>query len=513
MLKDVKHGGIAENAAEIQFRTPFGYMFEEQARTPTCLLPVSDRTQEALLQLGDAMGEPESGPAQHSDIPAVHTYLGQFIDHDVTARTDRETEVSQIAMADGSPLPIIPLSPTDVVTHMTNGRRPQLDLDSVYGDGPGLISPTPPAGGTTEAQALYAHDMKMKIQNDGTVFDLPRDGRTALIADMRNDENLNVSQLHASFLALHNKVMDRFLTKNPDPIVACIKARRLVCWVYQYVVVNDYLMQVCDRNVVRDVMLNGPRFFGPLTGAQRLFMPLEFSVAGFRFGHSMVRASYTIRSGVELEIGDILGVGLEREGSADLLEPNGSGFQVKPDRVVDWSNFVKFAETDTPQMARQIDPLLARGLFDLPFEESSPPNSMFRHLAKRNLLRGYVLSIPTGQGVAQGMGILPLTETELFDGESGDIVGAIQYGHFENQTPLWYYVLREAKVQKGGNSLGAIGSRLVAETLIGFVKHDPNSYLNFTFPGRVGPNGIKVPGRKRPIATIADVLDYAEATH
>jgi len=511
MLKDVKHGGVVDDVREIQFTTPFGYMFEAQAQTPENLLPVSERTEDALLQLGDAMGEPESGPAQHSDIPAVYTYLGQFIDHDITARTDRDTEFSRIAMADGRPRPMTPLDPAEVVKNLANGRRPQLDLDSLYGDGPGLLASPPAAGGATEAQELYESNMKLKMQSAGGVFDLPRKGRTALIADMRNDENLNVSQLHAVFLALHNKLMDSLLTRHSE-IVAYIKARMLVRWVYQYVVIKDYLLKVCDNNVVLDVLHNGPRFFGPGTGSEKLFMPLEFSVAGFRFGHSMVRGSYTIRSGLELNINDILGVGLNRPASADLLEGSGDDFHVKPDHIVDWSNYATFGSSGTPQMARQIDTLIARGLFDLPFEESAP-NTMLRHLAQRNLLRGYLLSIPTGQGVAAGMGIVPLTEDQLLDGEPQAIVDAIHYGRFENHTPLWYYVLREAKVQKDGNSLGAIGSRLVAETLIGFVKHDSNSYLNFHFHGRVGFNGVKVPRRYDPIASISDIIDYVGATH
>jgi hypothetical protein len=134
---------------------------------------------------------------------------------------------------------------------------------------------------------------------------------------------------------------------------------------------------------------------------------------------------------------------------------------------------------------------------------------MLRHLAKRNLLRGYLLSIPTGQAMASAMGIKPLTEDEMLDGESPDIQDAIAAGRFQRRTPLWYYVLREAKVQKDGNSLGAVGSRIVAETLIGLIKHDPNSFLNNAHHGRVRGRGIKLPGCIPPIASIADILEYA----
>ena len=135
---------------------------------------------------------------------------------------------------------------------------------------------------------------------------------------------------------------------------------------------------------------------------------------------------------------------------------------------------------------------------------------MIRHLAQRNLLRGYLLSIPTGQAVASAMGIHPLTEGDLLDGESSGIAEAIEQGRFQRRTPLWYYVLREAKVQTDGESLGSVGSRLVSETLLGLLKHSPNSFLNNATHGRVRPSGIKAPGRLDPIGTLAEMIDYTE---
>ena len=522
MLTNITHAGGVEAVNEILFRTPFGYMFEHLSKSPECLLPVAERTEDALLQLGDAMGEPGTDPALESSVPAVFTYLGQFIDHDITARTDRDTDLSHIAMSDGRPRPIRPLNPDLIVQNLDNGRRPQLDLDSVYGDGPGLLhDPVVPA--ETEAQALYAANMKLKIQSVGTGFDLPRTGRNALIADGRNDENLNVSQLHTAFLAFHNRVVDN-LPGSLNDVRKYIKARQMVRWAYQFVVVHDYLMNVCDPNVVRDIRRNGPRFFGPGTGGFEIFMPLEFSAAAFRFGHSMVRPEYTIQSGTTLSINDVLGVAaqppstpdpesdpLKRKNpkTVDLLNGSAGDNHLQTQYIIHWSNYAQFSGEPAPQMARKIDPLISRGLFNLSFETESAVGVMLRHLAKRNLLRGYLLSIPTGQAMASAMGIKPLTEDEMLDGESPDIQDAIAAGRFQRRTPLWYYVLREAKVQKDGNSLGAVGSRIVAETLIGLIKHDPNSFLNNAHHGRVRGRGIKLPGCISPIASIADILEYA----
>lgn len=489
MLPNAMHGGGPANFNEILFNTPFGYMFPELARSENCRLPTGPGTQGALLQLGAAMGEPGTGTSGNSGIPSVHTYLGQFIDHDITALTDRETEVSSIGGPLGQAHPFLPLSPDEVVATLKNGRRPQLDLDSLYGDGPSLVS-----GSSTTADPLYSNNRTMLIKKVGNGVDLPRHNGAATIADGRNDENLNVSQLHAAFIAFHNSVMGNLA--GPDKNANYIRARQLVRWAYQCAVVNDYLKNVCDRNIVEDVLANGPRYFGPGIGGE-VFMPLEFSVAAFRFGHSMVRGSYKINSAKELSVTQILKV-------SALLGGNGS---LNPQNLVDWKNYVSTGTAQPANKARKIDPLLANGLFDLEVAGTSA-GAMMRHLAQRNLLRGYLLSIPTGQCIATAMGIEPLSESQITDGQPDAVNSALAMGGFTSRSPLWYYVLREAEVQNSGNSLGAVGSRLVAETIIGLLKQSPNSFLN-SRDSVITETGIKVPGSNIPICTIAGILQYA----
>ena len=508
MLTNVTHAGGVENADEILFTTPFGYLFPDAAHRPDYLLAVSERTESALDALGDAMGEASMppDPAMDSKIPAAFTYLGQFIDHDLTARTDRDVGLSRITQPDGRGRPITPVAPDDVIRTLRNGRRPQLDLDSVYGDGPGLVPEV-----VTEASALYeAETGLLKVQSlEDAFIDLPRVGRKALIADGRNDENTNISQLHAAFLAFHNSIAAR-LHGGLSPQRRYAKARQSARWAYQYVVVHDYLMRVCDPAVVRDVLYNGPRFYQP--GAEGLFMPLEFSVAGFRFGHSMIRPSYQLQPGGPLKtVRSILGVDVARDGDGDLLELVGQQYRLKPENLVAWRQLLDIPSNggSAPQMARKIDPLLSQGLFDLPFEVDAAPDAMIRHLARRNLARGYLLSIPTGQAVAAAMGIKPLIEAEIFEGEPPAVRAAIELGRFQRRTPLWYYVLREAKVQTQGRTLGEVGSRLVAETIVGALAYDPSSYLTNGTHARVRPKGIKLPKRRELVATLADIIDYA----
>ena len=165
-----------------------------------------------------------------------------------------------------------------------------------------------------------------------------------------------------------------------------------------------------------------------------------------------------------------------------------------------------------PQMARRIDPLISAGLGMLPVflqGSSIPVGPLLQHLARRNLLRAFLLSIPTGQAIADGMQTQALTPKEL-QGKPGPIQDAVIGGGFDTATPLWYYVLREADVQQNGNRLGSVGSRIVAETLGALVSRDRASYLNNLQDPAVKLNGIDV-GGGTIIATIADLLKFSGA--
>lgn len=516
MLKHLSHAGGVKPAEEILFSTPFGYMFPDLAAAESAKLPEQTATIRALLSLGTAMADDGTTDNEmadlNSNIPAIFTYLGQFIDHDITARTDRETGVSEIAGTDSNAAEITPVDPQTVVQQLKNGRRPQLDLDSVYGDGPGLLGPNAP-GSHTQAQFLYEEDtLLLKVQSEPGFVDLPRVQRQAQIGDMRNDENLIVSQLHAAFLRFHNAIACS-LPEHLSPQHRYIQARQLVRWAYQYVVVNDYLKAVCAHTIVDDILFNGPRFYRPGFNDGELFMPLEFSVAGFRFGHSMIRPFYELNRQVKKNIMDLLGVAKERQQN-DLLEEFCHGqYRLRRELVVDWDNFVAFvSEEPVTNVARRIDPRIARGLFNLGLD-NAPSGSMLAHLAQRNLLRSYSLSIPTGQAIAKAFGFTPLGSQELIDQEADrNLRAALEEGNFGDRTPLWYYVLKEAALQTNGNSLGAVGSSLVAETLIGLVKLDPNSYLNNAQHPAVQPDGIHLSkgyGETAVISSIADILVFA----
>lgn len=503
-FKEFTHGGTL-NVAEILFNTRFNYMFPLLAANPDCLLTSGATTQSALLALGTAMASDTLAMPLDSTIPAIFTYLGQFIDHNITAQTDREIGASRIATPDGNVMDITPLRSSEVIQKLVNGRRPKLDLNQVYGDGPGLgTNPSP-----TEGDELFnAATLDFNVVPDPPGFDVPRqnDG-TAIIADMRNNENLNISQLHCAFLLFHNKVaagLPVALTKDER----YIRARQLVRWAYQYIVLNDYLPNVCDPVVVRDIAANGLRYYAP--DNDLLFMPLEFSVAAFRFGHSMIRPQYRVNGATTLPLGapapnpSIL--------SVSSLLGGGPPPKILGADIIEWHNFVPIGGHPAPQMARRIDPLITSELGSLPvFLQGSNilVGALLQHLARRNLLRGFLLSIPTGQAMADGMQTQALTPAEL-QGPPGAIQNAVIGGGFDTATPLWYYILREADVQQNGNRLGSVGSRIVAETLSALVFRDRGSFVNNLQDSAVKPNGIDV-GGGTIIATIADLLKFSGA--
>ncbi|MGC4961712.1 peroxidase family protein [Gordonia sp. DT101] len=506
MFTKFSHTGEVATQDELLFTTPFGYMFPDAAHSSSRLLPNSPETLPALKQLGDAMATDVVANPNDSGIPAVFTYFGQFIDHDLTARTDRDSTISTLGRGE----PVNPRNPDEVTASLRNGRRPQLDLDSVFGDGPSLA-----AGSTTESDDLYDADLRLVVFNPAGRRDVPRDtaNRSARIADSRNDENPNISALHCAFLLFYNKIYDAQVAGTP----ACkhVRARQLTRWAYQYVVVQDYLAKVCDLAVVIDTLANGPRFYGNSAGPGQTFMPLEFSTAAFRFGHTMIRPRYQLNGATPaLDVMKILGPsqGLNNDptqSNPDFFDDaDPVKYQLKPSVTLDFNFFT--GTSANVQFARKVDSNIAAGLGDLPLG-TRRDDPILGHLAKSNLVRGYSLSVPSAQACCEAMGVKPMTLSEMADtmnGESAAVAQILTTTALGQRTPLWYYILREAGAQAGGEHLGELGSRIVCETIIGSLKSDPNSYLNANDLA-VTPSGVDVGGKV--IGTLTDLINHSGA--
>jgi hypothetical protein len=436
------------------------------------------------VKVAEAMTE---GGGGSTGVPAGYTYLGQFIDHDLTF--DRTT----VALGTN-------VAPADLL----QGRSPALDLDSLYGAGPA----DPASAGFYEADGRRLKTGRTEAVGTGRLaakqgFDLPRKpGRKhANIPDFRNDENLAVAQTHCAFIRFHNRVLAEIGTSVPAA-QRFARARRAVVKHYQWMIRHDYLPRICDKAVVNDVFSNGRKVFE--TGAAPTdvpTMPIEFSVAAFRLGHSMIRRAYDWN--IEFDNG---------QGSLDLLFSFsgtsgflGNGSRLPSNWIADWRRLYEFkqAALKVPaaksNKAMRIDTLLVNPLAVLPpgsFGETSPPaDAIVANLAFRNLARAKMVKLATGQGMAQfmqskGVAVTPLTKAQIRDGSGGASLGALsaeQRTAFLENTPLWFYVLREAELN--GGKLTGVGARIVAETIHRAMEGSRNSIVrDAAFKPRFGPN-------------------------
>ncbi|MFZ6743555.1 peroxidase family protein [Undibacterium sp. JH2W] len=436
-------------------------------------------------------------PEENLYIPAGYTYFGQFIDHDLTFDT-----TSTLDSKDKSTF--------------SNQRTPRFDLDCVYGAGPDA------------APYLYQDGIRLiEVRNDLPRSQLPngKKGR-AIIGDPRNDENSIVCNLQMSFIRFHNKVVDKLEQQFP-PLKGSRdlfdKARDEVRWTYQKIVVEDYLPRIVSNETLKTFdfrrdpsptgLTRNEAAYALFTAEKRGAIPLEFSGAAYRYGHSMVRNGYRLNTNQQAPT-----LIFDPQGSADKSL---TGFQPLDELHVinDWSLFFpnpdRISKLLTPgqkddannvsgqkrlQYAYRIDTTLVDPLTKLPDAIAATT----KNLAARNLLRGKKFQLPSGQAVGNLLGVPVLDANYLVVRHKSDdgtqtfvpISAALQ-----EKTPLWFYVLAEAQVpvvnwwlEKGkakfseddlldsapltATQLGETGGRIILEVFHGLLDADPDSYRN-----------------------------------
>jgi len=459
------------------FEGRFGRMF--RSLHPAKFGKTDDENVANLTALGKAMSaefdEPKDGKDdEESGIPALYTYLGQFIDHDITFD------------------PASSLQKQNDPDALVDFRTPAFDLDNVYGRGP------------DDQPYMYDSDNTFLLGDpiqgggDANAKDLPRNNanpRRALIGDPRNDENSIVSQLQGLFLRFHN----RTLASNSGLPFA--EVQRLVRFHYQYLVLNDFLPRIVHSSVLKELKTGNHydakklKFFH---WKHEPFLPVEFSVAAYRLGHSMVRPGYRLNDAILLPIFPI------PPAVAPGFPEGLTGFRaMNPAWGIDWGRFIdidirKYDGTPAEnkkrlQLAYRIDTSLVNPLSNLPPAVASNPSS----LAQRNLERGWRMGLPSGQSVARAMGIEPLADTDILIGQGVDKpdkpldnitkVSPV----FAKNCPLWTYILAEAmhfreavkvpvleNITVNTPRLGPVGGRIVAEVFLGLMFGDNHSLLS-----------------------------------
>jgi Animal haem peroxidase len=396
--------------------TAYGRMFPD--------LPSFEADEQFLHALGRAGGLCDCGdrgdtPDSLGNAAAGWPIFGQFVAHDITA--DRSILRSHANTAE-----------------LRNARSPKLNLESLYGDGP------------TGHPFLYQRDDPAKFLLGVDGADLQRNAQgIAVIGDPRNDSHMLMSQLHLAMLKAHNMFVDeaRLVGVASDHLFD--EATRQLRWHYQWIVHNEFLPALVGQTLADRVLREGPQWFRPVSSG---FIPLEFADAAYRYGHAQIRHHYQLNPHTD----------------PVPLFPDLLGFRPVPRQLtVDWTLFFDAPGATLAQRSKKIDGKLVRALIELPVAVTGECEIEDYHsLAVRDLQRGQGVGLPSGEAVARYMGIHPLTEEQ---------VGLTSTG-WHGETPLWYYILREADACTGGQLLGPVGGRIVTEVLVGLIDIDPTSY-------------------------------------
>ncbi len=403
----------------------------------------------------------------NSEIPAGYTYLAQFIDHDIALDSMRKA------------MPFGRLNPATLV----NLRNPVFDLETVYGfDNP--FNPNEP-----KRNELLKPGSNSILNLDETVKDLvvqrtfendlPRKtgSRLARIVDERNDENLAIAQTQVAFMKFHNAVAAHL--GGQDTTAKFDEVRQIVIHHYQWIILKDFLPKIIKGCVLKRVLDEGNKFYNPQPND--VFMPLEFSVAAFRMGHSMVRDAYQWNRIFNSDVNAL------PETLAELRQLTGEGGMrgknnLPSDWVINWNWFYDIDDSKKLQKEKfnfspLIDTKIAPSLGFLKSSEITFKREF--SLSALDLYRTRALGLPTGQAVAEKM-----LETADDGLEADDIAGLLPENLkdvFAGQTPLWFYLLAEAEINEKGQTLGEVGSRIVAETFIALLRLDKSSILNNKF--------------------------------
>lgn len=406
-------------------------------------LPALDTSKVVIRQIGHLA--PESDDQHDAREAAGWPFFGQFVAHDITA--DRSALVQHADVA-----------------ALRNARRQKINLEFLYGAGP---AGDPYLYDATDGDKLLleGHDLQRNIQD------------TAIIADPRNDSHLIMSQMHWLFSTFHNRIVDWLRRQRTPRTEVFERARQLTRWHYQWIVLHDFLPRVIGASLAGDLCDSGPRWFDP---SYHSFLPLEFAAAAYRYGHAQIRDIY--------QINDLV--------PPAPLFPDFMGFTAVPEsHMIDWGYFFDLPRRAPAQRSKKLDGRLAHALMYLPEAISGAVDTeSHRALGIRDLQRGQAVGLASGEAIAQRLGIPPLTREETGLAELG----------WEGDTPLWFYILKEAAVLEQGDQLGPVGGRIVGDVLVGLVDYDPGSF-------RAAAPGWRpvLPAVRQGKFTLADLIAFA----
>ena len=411
-------------------------------------LPALEADERALHELGRPGGPCDLGvdfaDEADSHVAAVWPFFGQFVAHDITA--DRS-----------------PLGHRADPAQVRNFRVPKANLEGVYGAGP-VGSPY-----------LYNKDDPAKLLLSPTGSDVPRNQQgIALIGDPRNDVHLFTSQMAVAFIKLHNRLVDHLRHEGVAEQDIFEQARLAASWHYQHVILREYLPGLIGGLLAAELLDNGPQLY---RGEGDPYIPFEFADAAYRYGHAQIRDRYQVN---------------EHFGPCPVF-PDLMGFGPVPaEHTVDWALQIDVEGHAPAQRSKRIDARLPAPLISLPTQISgSAPGTDYASLANRDLQRGQAVGLASGEAIAHRLGVQALSAEQVGLAENG----------WAGETPLWFYILKEAEVLHDGDRLGPVGGRIVGEVLVGIIDADPESFRS------VDPDWTPtLPAQRAGAYGLADIL-------
>lgn len=383
-------------------------------------------------------------------IASGYTYFGQFLHHDLTDDSSSLADARRF-------------SPEEIENH----QYPRFDLGNLYGRGPTHSS---------SAHLYERNDVRLRVarvSDGGSSFDLATSREEVITADRRATENVILRQMTAFFARLHNCAVEQWQSRIGNPLERFARARLQTSWQFQRLIYEDYLPRILDPEIYREIFVEDR----PRIKWDEFAIPVEFSVAAMRFGHSMVRSKYFLsRTSPDLNLLEIAG----RSRQPRTLEPEWQ---------IEWGQFFQSATPDLQAITvRPIDTKITAPLHHLPlpalhvFNAGIPTSADGAiNLPLLTLLRGAALALPSGQAAARAFGEPELTERELTRDCAGDLTAqgeVLQATGMLRATPMFFYLLKESEVRAHGNHLGRTGSRIVAEVFHAARRFDSLSYIN-----------------------------------
>jgi len=444
-------------------------------------------------------------PALRMRLPAAYTYFGQFMNHDISApiggllvNVGMTPPTGIIGTADPAGLGKEWRADTaTILQHFVNEHSEPLTLASLYGDGP--------QSSDGEVRQLYQEDKRFRlaitsVSNDQTFVDLasvfyatgapdiPRHNRTPLIADHRNDGNLILCQLHLAFMLVHNKAVTALEGRYRNATDCFREARQLVTLHYHWLILNDFLPKILSKSV-----LCKPFSEWELRQSEPNTVPMEFTTAAFRFGHSMVGRAYDFNAnfsngGRISTAGASLTQLFNFTSRNNMEQPLGPPLQLPNHWVIDWDRMTCAPKPDPVPGdlqggAERIDLDFAPDMLNVAGDAQVAEHGS---ILFRNLLRGFHRRMPFGQRLAEECNVEPLAPDQVREampqyrspsGDYDDPAKAAAGLGFLDETPAWLYFLCEAKMLENGERVGPTASRIIAHTFVGLMRHNPASVL------------------------------------